>query len=211
MIAIIDYGAGNLRSVQKAFEHLGFDAALTRDGGEILAADHVVLPGVGAFGDCVGQLRARGLEGTIHAVVERGTPFLGICLGMQMLFESSEESPGVKGLGIFGGTIRRIPPCGLKIPHMGWNDLTCRGRLFEGLDKPYVYFVHSYYLDATDKAIVSARTTYGIPIEVAIESGNVMATQFHPEKSGAAGLQMLANFARIGGGGDVCKTDHSLS
>ena len=195
MIAIIDYDAGNLRNVEKAFHFLGHEAVVTDDPNLIEAADQVVLPGVGAFGDCMESLRAKGLELTIKRVIESGTPFLGICLGMQLLFEESEESPGVAGLGILKGRIRRIPDCGLKIPHMGWNDIDCRGRLFEELDKPYVYFVHSYCLDAADKSIVSARTDYGIQIEAAVERGNVFAAQFHPEKSGEAGLKMLTNFA----------------
>lgn len=197
MIAIIDYDAGNLRNVEKAFHFLGQDAVVTDDPGLIEAADRVVLPGVGAFGDCMGSLRAKGLEATINKVIENGTPFLGICLGMQLLFEESEESPGVAGLGILKGRIRRIPDCGLKIPHMGWNDIDCRGRLFDGLEKPYVYFVHSYCLDAEDKSIVSARTDYGISIEAAAEHGNIFAAQFHPEKSGEAGLKMLTNFAHM--------------
>ena len=195
MIAIIDYDAGNLRNVEKAFHFLGREAVVTDDPAVIGAADHVVLPGVGAFGDCMESLRAKGLEPTIKKVIESGTPFLGICLGMQLLFDESEESPGVQGLGILKGKIRRIPDKGLKIPHMGWNDIDCRGRLFEGLERPYVYFVHSYCLDADDKSIVSARAEYGIEIEAAVEAGNVFAAQFHPEKSGEAGLKMLTNFA----------------
>lgn len=197
MIAIIDYDAGNLRNVEKAFHFLGHEAAVTDDPAVIESADRVVLPGVGAFGDCMGSLRAKNLEATIKKVIENGTPFLGICLGMQLLFEESEESPGVAGLGILKGRIRRIPDRGLKIPHMGWNDIDCRGRLFEGLERPYVYFVHSYCLDAADKSIVSARADYGISIEAAVERGNVFAAQFHPEKSGEAGLKMLTNFAEM--------------
>ena len=203
MIAIIDYDAGNLRNVEKAFRFLGRETIVTDDRDALLAADHVVLPGVGAFGDCMSSIRAKGLEGAIHKVVESGTPFLGICLGMQLLFEESEESPGVKGLGILPGRIRRIPDCGLKIPHMGWNDIDCRGRLFEGLERPFAYFVHSYCLDAADKSIVSATTEYGAKIEVAVERDNIFATQFHPEKSGAAGLRMLENFADMGRDGNV--------
>lgn len=197
MIAIIDYDAGNLRNVEKAFHFLGYEAVVTDDPAAIESADHVVLPGVGAFGDCMASLQAKGLEPTIKKAVESGAPFLGICLGMQLLFEESEESPGVAGLGILKGRIRRIPDCGLKIPHMGWNDIHCRGRLFEGLEQPYVYFVHSYCLDAADKSIVSARADYGTEIEAAVESGNVFAAQFHPEKSGEAGLKMLSNFAQM--------------
>ncbi|MGN1097852.1 MAG: imidazole glycerol phosphate synthase subunit HisH [Clostridia bacterium] len=195
MIAIIDYDAGNLHNVEKAFRFLGREALVTDDRYVIEAADHVVLPGVGAFGDCMAGIRAKGLEKTIKRVIDRRTPFLGICLGMQLLFDESEESPGVAGLGIIPGKIRRIPDKGLKIPHMGWNDISCRGRLFEGLENPYVYFVHSYCLDAADKSVVSARTVYGVEIEVAVERDNLFATQFHPEKSGEAGLRMLSNFA----------------
>ena len=195
MIAIIDYDAGNLRNVEKAFRFLGRDAVVTDDPGRIAAADSVVLPGVGAFGDCMASLRAKGLVPAIEKAIGSGVPFLGICLGMQLLFEESEESPGAAGLGILKGRIRRIPDRGLKIPHMGWNDIDCRGRLFEGLEKPYVYFVHSYCLDAADKGIVSARAEYGVGIEAAVEAGNVFAVQFHPEKSGEAGLKMLTNFA----------------
>ncbi len=198
MIAIIDYDAGNLRNVEKAFRYLGTEAVVTDDKDLILSADHVILPGVGAFGDCMESIRAKGLDETIKTVVGGGTPFLGICLGMQLLFDESEESPGVKGLGLLKGKIRRIPDRGLKIPHMGWNDISCRGRLFEGLTKPFVYFVHSYCLDAADKSIVSATAEYGVTIEAAVESGNIFAAQFHPEKSGAAGLKMLTNFASVG-------------
>ena len=195
MTAIIDYDAGNLRNVEKAFRFLGHDAVVTDDPGRIASADSVVLPGVGAFGDCMASLRAKGLVPAIEKAIGSGVPFLGICLGMQLLFEESEESPGAAGLGILKGRIRRIPDRGLKIPHMGWNDIDCRGRLFEGLTKPYVYFVHSYCLDAEDKGIVSARAAYGVRIEAAVEAGNVFAVQFHPEKSGEAGLKMLTNFA----------------
>ncbi len=197
MIAIIDYGAGNLRNVEKAFRFLGVEAAVTADRRAILAADSVLLPGVGAFGDCMASITRNGLDTAIREVVARGTPFLGICLGMQLLFEESEESPDVKGLGILGGKIRRIPDRGLKIPHIGWNNVDCHGRLFEGLTRPYVYFVHSYCLDAADKSVVSATAEYGVTIEAAVERGNLFAVQFHPEKSGEAGLQMLKNFAAV--------------
>lgn len=195
MITIIDYDAGNLRNVEKAFHYLGHEAVVTDDPQLILRGDHVVLPGVGAFGDCMNSIVSKGLDKVIKQVIDNKTPFLGICLGMQLLFEESEESPGVKGLGIIGGKIRRIPDKGLKIPHMGWNDISCRGRLFQGLTRPYVYFVHSYCLDAADKETVSARADYGIEIEAAVERGCLFATQFHPEKSGEAGLKMLSNFA----------------
>lgn len=198
MIAIIDYGAGNLRNVAKAFDYLGIENIVTDRIEKIKNADKIVLPGVGAFGEGMANLTKRGIDTALREAFEQGTPILGICLGMQMLFDESEESPDVKGLGLLKGKIRKLPKVGdLKIPHMGWNDITASGRLFEGLDKPFVYFVHSYYLDAEDKSIVSARTFYGIDIEVAVESGNVFATQFHPEKSGEAGLKMLKNFAEL--------------
>lgn len=201
MIAIIDYGAGNLRSVQKAFEAVGAEAAVTADRAEIDAADGVVLPGVGAFGDCMHSIQSSGLEETVKAVVKRQTPFLGICLGLQLLFEESEETPGVSGLGLFAGKIVRIPAGdGLKIPHMGWNSLCMQknSRLLHGLPKaPFVYFVHSYYMQPADTSIVSATTQYGTELPVALEDGNVFATQFHPEKSGDIGLQILKNFANI--------------
>ena len=198
MIAIIDYGAGNLRNVAKAFEFLGIENIVTSDASVIKNADKLVLPGVGAFGEGMANLTAMKLCDTIKEEVQKGKPLLGICRGMQMLFDESEESPGVKGLGILKGKIRKLPKVGdLKIPHMGWNDLTCHGKLFESLEKPFVYFVHSYYLDAEDKSIVSATTHYGIDIEVAVESGNVLATQFHPEKSGEDGLRILSNFASL--------------
>lgn len=198
MIAIIDYGAGNLMNVAKAFDYLGIENIVTSDPRVIENADKIVLPGVGAFGEGMANLSSRGLDKAIKTAAAKGTPLLGICLGMQMLFDESEESPGVKGLGILKGKIRKLPKVGdLKIPHMGWNDLTCRGKLFEGLDKPFVYFVHSYYLDARDKSVVSAKTFYGIDIEVAVESGNVYGAQFHPEKSSTEGLKMLSNFANL--------------
>ncbi len=198
MIAIIDYGAGNLRNVAKAFDYLGIENIVTDDIPTIEKADKIVLPGVGAFGEGMANLTKKGLDKVIVNAAKKGTPLLGICLGMQMLFDESEESPGVKGLGILKGRIVKLPKCGdLKIPHMGWNDITCRGKLFENLEKPFVYFVHSYYLEAEDKSIVSATTHYGIDIEVAVESANVYATQFHPEKSSDVGLKMLSNFAKL--------------
>lgn len=198
MIAIIDYGAGNLRNVAKAFDYLGVENIVTDDIETIEKADKIVLPGVGAFGEGMANLTERGLDTVLKNAAAKGVPLMGICLGMQMLFEESEESPNVKGLGILKGKIRKLPKVGdLKIPHMGWNDLDCHGKLFEGLSNPFVYFVHSYYLDATDKSVVSARTTYGIEIEVAVESGNVFGVQFHPEKSSSEGLKMLSNFAKL--------------
>ncbi|MDO5549806.1 MAG: imidazole glycerol phosphate synthase subunit HisH [Lachnospiraceae bacterium] len=201
MIAIIDYDAGNLRSVEKALISLGEEPAVSRDPETILKADKVILPGVGSFGDAMGRLHQYGLVDVIHQVVEKGTPFLGICLGLQLLFESSEESEGVEGLGVLPGKILRIPDCpGLKIPHMGWNSLsiTPGARLFQGIeDGAYVYFVHSYYLKAADESMVSASTEYSTHIHASVERGNVFACQFHPEKSSDVGLKILKNFIAL--------------
>ncbi len=201
MIAIIDYDAGNIRSVEKALHFLGQEVMVTRNREEILCADKVILPGVGSFGDAMDKIRQYGLEEVICEVTEKKTPFLGICLGLQLLFESSEESPGVKGLGILKGRILRIPETeGLKIPHMGWNTLKLQGegRLFKGLSQePYVYFVHSYYLQAADEAIVTAVTDYGTCIHASVEKDNVFACQFHPEKSSSTGLAILKNFVEL--------------
>lgn len=201
MIAIIDYDAGNIKSVEKALVHLGEQPVITRDREEILRADKVILPGVGAFGDAMAKLREYGLEEVIHEVVAKNTPFLGICLGLQVLFESSDEAPGVPGLGVLKGKICRIPETeGLKIPHMGWNSLELHqnGRLFKGLsDNAYVYFVHSYYLKAEEEEIVTATTEYGTTIHASVEKGNVFACQFHPEKSSDTGLHILKNFVEL--------------
>lgn len=201
MIAIIDYDAGNIRSVEKALQFLGQEAAVTRDRDMILGADKVILPGVGSFGDAMEKLRQYGLDRVIHEVVECNTPFLGICLGLQLLFERSDETQGVDGLGILKGEILRIPDCsGLKIPHMGWNSLTFpnEGRLFRGIEKePYVYFVHSYYLKAEDESIVTAATEYSTYIHASVERENVFACQFHPEKSSEVGLKILNNFVEL--------------
>ena len=201
MVAIVDYGAGNIKSVENAVRYLGHEAVLTRDPAVILSADHVILPGVGAFGDAMARLRRYGLEEVLKETVKRGIPFLGICLGLQLLFESSEESPGAEGLSILKGHILRIPDGeGRKVPQIGWNDLTYPnpGKLFAGLPEgTYVYFVHSYYLRAEDPAIVTARTRYGVDIDASVESGNVFACQFHPEKSEAAGMKILQNFLAI--------------
>jgi len=204
MIAIIDYDAGNLKSVEKALKFLGEEAVITRQKEEILNADKVILPGVGAFGDAMHNLNQFGLVDVIKEVVDLGKPFLGICLGLQLLFERSEESPGVEGLGILKGEILRIPDCpGLKIPHMRWNSLKIKpeAKLFKGLEDPYVYFVHSYYLKAADESIVAATTEYSTIIHASVQSGNVFACQFHPEKSSRVGLQILRNFAEMEKGG----------
>lgn len=202
MIAIIDYDAGNIKSVEKALELLGEEVILTRDREQLLAADKVVLPGVGSFGDAMENLHKFGLVDVIHEVVDQGTPFLGICLGLQLMFESSEESPGVEGLGLLKGKILKFPPQeGYKIPHMGWNSLHLQnqGRLFAGIpEQSYVYFVHSYYLQADDESIVKATTEYTAHVDASVESGNVFACQFHPEKSSDVGLQILKNFAALG-------------
>ena len=201
MIAIIDYDAGNIKSVEKAFQYIGEETILTRDPDVLLNADHVVLPGVGAFGDAMQKIKDYHLENTIYDVVDKKIPFMGICLGLQLLFESSEETPGVAGLGILPGKILRIPDAeGLKIPHIGWNslELTNNGRLFEGIhNESYVYFVHSYYLKAQEEEIVKASTEYGTHIHASVEKDNVFACQFHPEKSGDVGLEILKNFAKI--------------
>lgn len=201
MIAIIDYDAGNIRSVEKALVSLGQEVKITGDPEEILRADKVILPGVGAFGDAMANLNRCNLVPVIHEVVKKGTPFLGICLGLQLLFERSDETPGVEGLGILKGEILRIPSAeGLKIPHMGWNSLHFEnnGRLFKGLpEQSYVYFVHSYYLKAEEEEIVKASTEYGTHIHASVEKGNVFACQFHPEKSGDVGLQILKNFVEL--------------
>lgn len=201
MIAMIDYDAGNIKSVEKALKTLGQEVIVTRDADEILHADKVILPGVGAFGDAMGKLHAYGLVDVIKKVVEKKTPFLGICLGLQLMFESSEETPGVEGLGIFKGKIVKIPENGeLKIPHMGWNSLHFQnnGRLFANLPQDsYVYFVHSYYLQAEDESIVKATTEYSTCIHASVEKDNVFACQFHPEKSSDVGLTILKNFCAL--------------
>lgn len=201
MIAIIDYDAGNIKSVEKALIALGEQAKLTREPEEILAADGVILPGVGAFGDAMERLEGYGLVETIKQVAERRIPFLGICLGLQLMFDSSEESPGVKGLGLLPGKIVRIPDDGgLKVPHIGWNNLKFphTGRLFQGLpEDSYVYFVHSYYLQAQEESIVTATTEYGTLIHASVEKDNIFACQFHPEKSSGVGMKILRNFVAV--------------
>ena len=198
---MIDYDAGNIKSVEKALQFLKQDVILTRDREEILAADRVILPGVGCFGDAMEKLRGYGLEPVIHEYVESGRPFLGICLGLQLLFEESEESPGVRGLGLLEGKIRKIPEGeGRKVPQIGWNDISLNpaSRLFAGVpDHSYVYFVHSFYLDAKNREEVAATTEYGVRIDAAVEAGNVYACQFHPEKSSDVGLKILTNFVNL--------------
>lgn len=201
VVAIVDYDAGNIKSVQKAVEHLGYETLVTRDPIELLSAKHVILPGVGSFGDAMEHLERYGLISVLHDIVKAQIPLLGICLGLQLLFEDSDETPGVKGLGILKGHIRRIPSKeGLKIPHVGWNSLSFpkESALFQGLTPDsYVYFVHSYYLEAYDETVVAATTEYGVTIHAAVEKGHVYACQFHPEKSSSVGLQILKNFLQV--------------
>ncbi len=201
MTGIIDYDAGNIKSVEKALLKLGEEAVITRDRNTLLNADRVILPGVGAFGDAMDKLRSYGLEEVIHELVDKNIPFLGICLGLQLLFEESAESAGIKGLGLLPGRILRIPDeAGVKVPHIGWNSLSFprKSRLFAGIEEgAYVYFVHSYYLKASDQGIVTAETEYGTCIHASIEKDNIFACQFHPEKSSQVGLSILKNFINI--------------
>lgn len=201
MVAIIDYGAGNILSVQKALDAIGCENTVTADAAVIAAADGAILPGVGAFGDAMAHMRARGLVDAVKAFAASGKPFLGICLGLQVLFDRSEESPEAAGLSVLAGEVKRFPSgMGLKIPHIGWNSVTFREDcpLFAGLkQESYVYFVHSYYLTAASREDAAATAVYGIPFDAAAWRGNVFATQFHPEKSGAVGLQMLRNFVKL--------------
>ncbi|MBO5560598.1 MAG: imidazole glycerol phosphate synthase subunit HisH [Firmicutes bacterium] len=198
MIAIIDYGMGNLRSVQKAFEYLGFEAVVTDDVSVMERAERLVLPGVGAFGDAIRTIREKGFDKVIYKAVEEKKPFLGICLGMQMVFDKSYEYGEYEGLGLIPGKIVLLPD-NVKKPHIGWNNLNVKMRapLFEGTgESPYVYFVHSYYLE-TDAPVVSATVDYGKEIQVAVQKDNIFALQFHPEKSGDVGLRILKNFASL--------------
>lgn len=201
MVAILDYGAGNLKSVMKACDYIGYDAIITRDFKEIKNADKVILPGVGSFEYAMNEIRKYELDKAIYEVVDSNKPFLGICLGLQLMFDASEESPGCKGLGLLDGDITLIPSNdGLKIPHIGWNSLglSNNGRLFDGInDGSYVYFVHSYYLKAKDESIVKASTDYGVKIHASVEKDNIFACQFHPEKSSDVGLKILDNFLNI--------------
>jgi imidazole glycerol-phosphate synthase subunit HisH len=198
VIAVLDYGIGNLRSAEKALQHLGVDAALTTDPAVARQAAGVVLPGVGAFGRCMEQLRESGLEPVVHEAVDAGTPFLGICVGMQMLFDSSEEAPGTKGLGIIPGEVRKLAVTSERLPHMGWNTVEIRtgSTLFDGIDDgSWLYFVHSYAPVPDDDSVIAATTEYGGPVVAAVERGALWATQFHPEKSATLGLRLLKNFA----------------
>lgn len=201
MIAIIDYDAGNIRNVENALHALSEEAVVTREPEVILQSERCILPGVGAFGDAMEKLRRYGLVPVLRQYAESGKPFLGICLGLQLLFASSEESAGVPGLGLLPGTVRRFPEAtGLKIPHIGWNDIRFprKSRLFDGIsDGSYVYFVHSYYLQAGDENIVAATTEYGVTVHAAVEKDNLFACQFHPEKSGEVGMQILKNFCNL--------------
>ena len=201
MIAIIDYGAGNIQSVYKALKYVGCDCIVTNDKDEIMKADGAILPGVGSFGNSMDNMNKNGITETVREFIKTKKPFLGICLGLQLLFPESEESAGVKGIDIFKGTVTKIPDGeGLKIPHMGWNSIKLlkKDGIFKGIkDNSYVYFVHSYYLNAENKDIVAAQTEYGVTIDAAVSYENVTATQFHPEKSGEVGLQMLRNFAEM--------------
>lgn len=201
MIAIIDYDAGNIKSVEKALHFLGKEAVITRDKDVLLQADHVILPGVGNFGDAMEKINLYGLKPVIEEIVSKGTPFLGICLGLQLLFEESEECPGVKGLELLKGKVVKIPETEeLKVPQIGWNSLKYpnKGRLYEGIpEDSYVYFVHSYYLQAKDSDIVVATTDYGVKVHASVEKDNIFACQFHPEKSSDVGLAILNNFVSI--------------
>ena len=201
MISILDYDAGNIKSVEKALIHLGQDAVITRDKDIILSSDKVILPGVGAFGDAMGKLRSYKLDQVIYDVVDKKIPFLGICLGLQLLFETSDETPGVTGLGLLEGEIKRIPDQeGLKMPHMGWNSIHVKegATLFKGIPQdPYVYFVHSYYLAAKHEEDVAATTFYSTNIHASVEHDNIFACQFHPEKSSTVGLKILENFISL--------------
>jgi glutamine amidotransferase len=203
MIAIIDYGAGNLQSVKKAFDFIGAESVITDNPDVINACDKILLPGVGSFGDAMDSMTKKGLVETVKQNAMSGKPFLGICLGLQLLFEESEESPGVEGLGIFKGKIKKFSSdMGLKIPHIGWNSLEIKQKdtLFKDIpENSYVYFVHSYYLHAEDENEIATVTNYGIDFHSAVGKDNIFATQFHPEKSGDVGLQILRNFASMEG------------
>jgi glutamine amidotransferase len=205
MISIVDYGMGNLRSVKKAFENLGFLTSVTRDPEVILNSSGLVLPGVGAFGDCVKNLEEYDLVEPIKKFIKRGKPFLGICLGLQLLFEESEESPDIKGLGILRGKVVRFPRFDkerLKVPHMGWNQVEIKLELsiLRGIPQgSWFYFVHSYFPEPEDKSVIAGKTNYGIEFTSAVQKENIFACQFHPEKSSTLGLGILENFALMCG------------
>ncbi|MGH7790751.1 MAG: imidazole glycerol phosphate synthase subunit HisH [Thermodesulfobacteriota bacterium] len=205
MIAIVDYGMGNLRSVKKAFENLGFSTNVTKNPDQILNSDGLVLPGVGAFGDCMKNLEEYNLAKPIKNFIKNGKPFLGICLGLQLLFEESEESPGIKGLGILKGNVVRFPRSGdekLKIPHMGWNQIELQKELpiLKGIPQgSWFYFVHSYFPKPEDKSVNAVKTDYGIEFTSAVQKENIFACQFHPEKSSTLGLGILENFGLMCG------------
>lgn len=203
MIAIIDYGAGNLSSVKKALDYLGAECEITQDRDKILSASHVILPGVGSFGDAMHSMEERGMVDVVKEAALSGKPFLGICLGLHLLFDGSDESPEAKGLGLLEGKIVTIPrDTGLKVPHIGWNSVSFKQKdgIFSGIDdNSYFYFVHSYYLKDAAEDAVAGITEYGVPIECAVQKGNLCAVQFHPEKSGSAGLKLLKNFIAMEG------------
>ncbi len=203
MVAILDYGAGNLMSVKKALDFIGAKSIVTADKGEIERASHIILPGVGSFGDAMSAMERNSLTETVKNAALSGKPFLGICLGLQLLFAESEESPGAKGLSLLDGNISLIPKKGdLKVPHMGWNSVSVRrqGSLFKDIpDNSYFYFVHSYYLNSADDAAVIGVAHYGVEIQCAVQKGNLCAVQFHPEKSGETGLKLLKNFLEMEG------------
>ncbi|MDE6386132.1 MAG: imidazole glycerol phosphate synthase subunit HisH [Eubacterium sp.] len=203
MVAIIDYGAGNLMSVKKALDFIGAESEITMDKAKIKSASHIILPGVGSFGDAMKSMEERGLVETVKSAALSGKPFLGICLGLQLLFGSSDESDGVEGLNLLNGKVSSIPKnVGLKVPHMGWNSVSVQqnGGIFKDIpDESYFYFVHSYYLNGADEADVAGTTEYGVNIQCAVQRGNLCATQFHPEKSGEIGLKLLENFLALEG------------
>ena len=203
MVAIIDYGAGNLMSVKKALDFIGAESEITMDKAKIEAASHVILPGVGSFGDAMESMKSRGLVDTVKSAALSGKPFLGICLGLQLLFSESDESEGIKGLSLLNGKISSIPKdMDLKVPHMGWNSVSVKqsGGIFKDIpDDSYFYFVHSYYLNGADEADIAATSQYGVEIQCAVQRGNLCAVQFHPEKSGSVGLKLLKNFLALEG------------
>ncbi|MDE5669869.1 MAG: imidazole glycerol phosphate synthase subunit HisH [Eubacterium sp.] len=203
MVAIIDYGAGNLMSVKKALDYIGAENEITMDKAKILSASHIILPGVGSFGDAMKSMENRGLVDTVKAAALSGKPFLGICLGLQLLFAKSDESKDINGLSLLNGKIVSIPKNkGLKVPHIGWNSVSIKQKsgIFKDIpDDSYFYFVHSYYLKEADEKDVAGTAEYGAEIQCAVQHGNLCATQFHPEKSGEAGLMLLKNFLALEG------------